>query len=113
MLLLGPETYFDGLLETPESVVIEGEFRGELRAANIQISEGAYVSAVLVAAEVVISGTAADTIIYADRITLQGGSRVTGELYHAQLNLAADCYFEGRSRRHPAPRSLAQPAADT
>ncbi|MFV0298522.1 MAG: polymer-forming cytoskeletal protein [Hyphomicrobiaceae bacterium] len=105
-LRIGDEMFIDGYLETTGDVVIAGQLLGEVRAPRVLIEAGGFVSGNIVAEEVVISGVAQDVNVYAVKIELRDGCRVTGELYHSQLDLSANSFFEGKSRRHPNPLQL-------
>jgi cytoskeletal protein CcmA (bactofilin family) len=71
------------------------------------IASGGSVSGTIVATEVIVEGDAVDALIFADRIVLRHGAHVTGEILHKELVLEAGHMFEGKSRRHADPRSLA------
>ena len=60
----------------------------------------------LVAAEVFVDGQVQGNI-FSDKLTLEAASQVDGEIYYANLELRNGAYFEGKSRKHPKPRSLA------
>jgi cytoskeletal protein CcmA (bactofilin family) len=80
---------------------------GEIRAATVLIVSGGSVSGTIVATEVIVEGDAVDALIFADRIVLRHSAYVTGEIWHRELVLEAGHMFEGKSRRHDDPRSLA------
>jgi cytoskeletal protein CcmA (bactofilin family) len=61
----------------------------------------------VVASEFIVEGQVVDGLIFADRVVLREGAYVTGEIWHRELVLEAGHLFEGKSRRHEAPRSLA------
>ena len=103
---IGVEVFLDGYLETAGDVIVAGQLLGEVRAPRIVVESGGFVSGNIIADEVIISGVAQDVYIYASKIELTDGSRVTGELYHTHLNLTAQSFFEGKSRRHPNPLEL-------
>ncbi len=105
-LRIGLEIFLDGYLETAGDVIVAGQLLGEVRAPRIIVESSGFVSGNLIADEVVIAGIAQDVFIYASKIELMNGSRVTGELYHKQLNLEPHSFFEGKSRRHANPLEL-------
>lgn len=61
----------------------------------------------LMAAEVTIEGAAIAALIFADKVSLRVGSILTGEIWYTELVLEAGHLFEGKSRRHDDPKSLA------
>ncbi len=110
-LILSESTSILGCLEMPGEVVLHGQLEGELHATRVHVSRAGVICGTVVASEVVIDGEARDAIIYADRIVLRRGSTVTGEIYHRELVLEEGNFFEGKSRRHADPMSLAPVAA--
>jgi cytoskeletal protein CcmA (bactofilin family) len=87
--------------------IIHGQVDGELRADSVFIAKGGTVLGTIVAGEVVVEGSALEALVFADRIVLRQGSQTTGEIWHKELVLEAGHLFEGKSRRHSEPRSLA------
>jgi cytoskeletal protein CcmA (bactofilin family) len=110
-LILSAATTVLGCMELPGEVILHGHLDGELHAARVFVSRGGIVSGTVIASEVVIDGEARDAIIYANRIVLRRGARVTGEIYHRELVLEEGNLFEGKSRRHADPTSLAPAVA--
>lgn len=106
-LVLGPTASVIGCLALVGDAIIQGFLDGEIRAATVLISSGGSVSGTIVATEVIVEGDAVDALIYADRIVLRDGAHVTGEIWHRELVLEAGHMFEGKSRRHDDPRTLA------
>jgi len=106
-LVLGPTASVIGCLALVGDAIIQGYVDGEIRAATVLIVSGGSVSGTIVASEVIVEGDASDALIYADRIVLRDGAHVTGEIWHKELVLEAGHMFEGKSRRHDDPRSLA------
>lgn len=106
-IVMGPTASVIGCLSLVGDVIIQGYVDGEIRAATILIASGGSVSGTIVASEVVVEGDAVDALIFADRIVLRDDAHVTGEIWHKDLVLEAGYLFEGKSRRHDDPRSLA------
>ncbi|MBY0224652.1 MAG: polymer-forming cytoskeletal protein [Hyphomicrobium sp.] len=106
-IVLGPTASVVGCLALDGDAVIQGYIDGELRAATVLIALGGSVSGTIVATEVIVEGDAVDALIFADRIVLRAGAHVTGEIWHKELVLEAGHMFEGKSRRHDDPQSLA------
>ena len=110
-IVLGPTASVVGCLALDGDAIIQGCVDGEIRAATVFIASGGSVSGTIVASDVIIEGDAVDALIFADRIVLRDGAHVTGEIWHKELVLEAGHLFEGKSRRHDDPKSLA-PADD-
>lgn len=106
-LVLGPTASVIGCLALVGDAIIQGFLDGEIRAATVLIVSGGTVSGTIVATEVIVEGDAVDALIFADRIVLRDGAHVTGEIWHRELVLEAGHMFEGKSRRHDDPTTLA------
>ncbi|MBY0226201.1 MAG: polymer-forming cytoskeletal protein [Hyphomicrobium sp.] len=106
-MVIGSTASAIGCLALTGTAIIQGYVEGEIRADIVLIATGGTVVGTVVAAEVIVEGEAIDALIFGDRIVLRDGSHVTGEIWHKELVLEAGHMFEGKSRRHDAPRSLA------
>jgi cytoskeletal protein CcmA (bactofilin family) len=96
-----------GCLALPGEAIIQGRLEGEIKADGILDCRGGTISGTVIANEVTIEGEALDVLIFADSVVLRDGSTVTDEIGHKELVLEAGHLFEGKSRRHEDPRSLA------
>jgi cytoskeletal protein CcmA (bactofilin family) len=106
-MVIGSTASAIGCLALTGTAIVQGYVEGEIRADNVLITTGGTVVGTVVAAEVIVEGAAVDALIFGDRIVLRDGSQVTGEIWHKELVLEAGHMFEGKSRRHDDPRSLA------
>ncbi len=105
MFLIGITVSIDGDVKTEDSVSVQGIFSGRLEASSIRVGATAHVTGILVASEIIIDGfVTAD--IYADHLTLSDTSTVRGRIFHAELVMARQAFFEGQSRRNPHPVQL-------
>jgi cytoskeletal protein CcmA (bactofilin family) len=112
-LVLGPSVVLHGSIELSGDLVIYGRLEGQVRADRVLIAQTARFSGTLVASEVVIDGEAEDILAFAGKIVLRDGSYVTGEIWHRELVLEAGHVFEGKSRRHVHPQTLASSMTDS
>jgi cytoskeletal protein CcmA (bactofilin family) len=96
-----------GCLALPGEAIIQGHLEGEIKADGVLVSRGGTISGTVIATEVTIEGEVLDALIFADKVILRDGSTVTREIWHKELVLEAGHLFEGKSRRHDDPRSLA------
>jgi cytoskeletal protein CcmA (bactofilin family) len=106
-MVIGSTASAIGCLALTGTAIVQGYVEGEIRADTVLITTGGTVVGTVVAAEVIVDGAAVDALIFGDRIVLRAGSQVTGEIWHKELILEAGHMFEGKSRRHDTPRSLA------
>lgn len=96
-----------GTIEVPFDLEIRGQFDGEARAQRITVNAKAEVSGDLIAHMVVVAGKLTDGTIYADKVVLEQGSAVECAVYYAEIDIREGAFFEGKSRRHEAPTTLA------
>jgi cytoskeletal protein CcmA (bactofilin family) len=96
--------HFDGPVE------IEGTIEGEVHCASVKVARYGTVMGKIVADEVTVSGGVSGSI-YANRLVLKPDCDVEGEIYHRELSLEQGSYFDGKSRPHKDPLSLANPPA--
>jgi cytoskeletal protein CcmA (bactofilin family) len=106
-LVLGPTASLIGCLDLSGDVIVQGQLEGEVRAMGILVTSSGLISGTVVATELIVEGQVIDCLVFADRVVLREGAYVTGEIWHRELVLEAGHLFEGKSRRHEAPRSLA------
>src|SRR5262249_60855468 len=79
-----------------------GRIEGEVRASDLQISDGAQVEGSVIAQNVTICGRVKGTI-HAVRVKLQSGGAVEGDIFHRTLSIDENSQFEGSSRRGENP----------
>jgi hypothetical protein len=73
-----------------------------VRASDLQISDGAQVEGNVIAQTVTVCGRVKGTI-RADRVKLQNGGAVEGDIFHRSLSIDENSQFEGSSRRVENP----------
>lgn len=106
--VLGPHVVIEGNLSVPGEVRLEGVVFGDVRCRVLIVAEQAEVDGMIVADQVAIAGRARGAI-FADTLALRSGCAVEAEIYHRTMTLEQGAYFEGKSRRHEDPLSLAPP----
>mgnify|MGYP001294659264 CR=1 FL=1 len=97
---------FEGSINFPGPVIIEGTLIGEVRSASVTISERGIVEGAICAGSVTVMGEVTGDI-YAVTLILKTACSVHGNIFHRHLSLENGCYFEGKSRRHNEPLALA------
>jgi cytoskeletal protein CcmA (bactofilin family) len=93
--------HFDGPIE------IEGTVEGEIHCSSIEVARYGTVMGKIVADQVTVSGGVSGSI-FANRLVLKPDCDVEGEIYHRELSLEQGSYFDGKSRPHKDPLSLAE-----
>jgi cytoskeletal protein CcmA (bactofilin family) len=86
-----------------------GRVKGELRASDLLIGDGAQIEGSIIAQDVTVCGHVKGTI-RAVRVKLQDGGAVEDDIFHRSLSIDENSLFEGSSRRVENPTDL--PSAD-
>ena len=114
--ILGRETGFSGKLKFQESLMIRGNFEGEIDAQGfLHIDEGAEVRAGLIrASSIVVGGVVHGDLEAADRIELLPTAKVYGKIRTTKLRIADGVIFEGRCEmiRNPSDFSPFTPRVE-
>ena len=91
-----------GKIECKGPAQVFGRIEGELRASDLQISDGAQVEGTVIAQNVTVCGRVKGTI-RAVRVKLQSGGGVEDDIFHRSLSIDENSQFEGSSRRVENP----------
>jgi cytoskeletal protein CcmA (bactofilin family) len=91
-----------GNIECNGPAQVFGHIKGELRASNLLIGDGANIEGSVIAQDVTICGSVKGTI-RAVRVKLQNGGSVEGDIFHRSLSIDENSLFEGSSRRVENP----------
>jgi len=102
---IGSDMSIVGNIECNGPAQVFGRIEGEVRASDLQISEGAQVEGSVIAQSVTVCGRVKGTI-RAVRVKLQSGGAVEGDIFHRSLSIDENSQFEGSSRRVENPTDL-------
>jgi cytoskeletal protein CcmA (bactofilin family) len=91
-----------GNVECDGPAQVFGRIKGELRASDLLIGDGAQIEGSVVAQEVTVCGRVKGTI-RAVHVKLQNGGAVEGDIFHRSLSIDESSLFEGSSRRVENP----------
>jgi len=94
-----------GNIECDGPAQVFGEIKGELRASDLLIGDGAQVEGSVIEQDVTVCGRVKGTI-RAVRVKLQDGGAVEGDIFHRSLSIDENSLFEGSSRRVENPTDL-------
>jgi cytoskeletal protein CcmA (bactofilin family) len=95
-----------GNIECNGPVQVFGRIKGELRASDLLIGDGAQIEGSVIAQDVTVCGCVKGTI-RAVRVKLQDGGAVEGDIFHRSLTIEENSVFEGSSRRVENPTDAA------
>ena len=91
-----------GNIECNGPAQVFGRIKGELRASDLLIGDGAQIEGSVIAQDVTVCGRVKGTI-RAVRVKLQDGGAVEGDIFHRSLSIDENSQFEGSSRRVENP----------
>ena len=94
-----------GNIECNGPAQVFGRIKGELRASDLLIGEGAQIDGSVIAQDVTVCDRVKGTI-RAVRVKLQDGGAVEGDIFHRSLSIDENSLFEGSSRRVENPTDL-------
>lgn len=104
--VIGPDVRIWGTVSTEQRIDVFGFVDGSLSGLEVFVSQRAMVTGDIIATRVLVQGQVLGNI-FADSLVLEKTADVQGEIYHTELDLHAGANFEGKSRRHDKPKTLA------
>jgi cytoskeletal protein CcmA (bactofilin family) len=99
---IGSDMSIVGNIECKGPAQVFGRIKGDLRASDLLIGDGAEVEGSVIAQDVTVCGRVKGTI-RAVRAKLQDGGAVEGDIFHRSLSIDENSLFEGSSRRVENP----------
>ena len=102
---IGSDMSIVGNIECNGPARVFGRIKGDLRASDLLIGDGAQVEGSVIAQDVTICGRVKGTI-RAVRAKLLDGGAVEGDIFHRSLSIDENSLFEGSSRRVENPAEI-------
>ena len=102
---IGSDMSIVGNIECNGPAQVFGRIKGELRASDLLIGDGAQIDGTVIAQNVTVCGCVKGTI-RAVRVKLQNSGAVEGDIFHRSLSIDENSQFEGSSRRVENPTDL-------
>jgi cytoskeletal protein CcmA (bactofilin family) len=101
----------NGRLVVPQSLRIEGEFRGELESsASIFVSESGAIEAPIRARTVEIRGAVVGDIVASREVIIHATGRLHGNVETPSLVVTRGATFNGQTRMYRPERNVQSPA---
>src|SRR6266536_2032051 len=94
-----------GNIECNGPAQVFGRIKGEVRASDLLIGDGAQIEGSVIAQDVTVCGRVKGTI-RAVRVKLQDSGAVEGDIFHRSLSIDENSLFEGSSRRVENPTEI-------
>ncbi len=94
--VIAPGITIEGELTSDDEVEVAGTLKGKLVAQQgVTVSAGAIIEAEVTGASVVIGGQVTGNVSASDRVDLQAGARLVGDVRAARLTIADGASFKG------------------
>jgi cytoskeletal protein CcmA (bactofilin family) len=94
--VIGAGITIEGEITSEEDVVVQGTVRGKLAAeGGVTVEAGGVVEADIAGGATTISGQVTGNISSSDRVDLQPGSKVVGNVKAARITIADGAQFKG------------------
>lgn len=94
--LIGKKTSCEGVLDTSDSIRIDGKFRGEIKTnEDLVIGENGQVEAVVEANRVLIEGTLNGNIVAKGKVELASTGKLYGDILIGNLVIKEGAIFNG------------------
>jgi len=94
--VIGQGITIEGEVSADEEVIIQGTIRGKLSGRDaIVIEQSAVIEADVSATSVVLGGQVTGNVTATDRVELQSGSKLVGDVKAGRLTIADGASFKG------------------
>jgi cytoskeletal protein CcmA (bactofilin family) len=97
--VLGDGSQMSGIVKVEGSIRLDGEFEGQLLASDsVFVGRTGTARAELEAREIVVAGEVEGKLTARERVELQSGARVTGDVFAQNFVIAEGVTFNGSCR---------------
>ena len=97
--IVGPGTKFNGNCDVEGTIRIDGEFEGKLQVSKVVIiGKSGVVKGDVKSTEVIVGGKVQGTIIGDNRVELQAGAHIEGDLRTKSLIVDEGVFFHGKCK---------------
>ena len=94
--IIGAQITIEGEVVTDEDVVVQGTLRGKLSAKEgVVVEHGGLVEADIQGGATQVAGTVTGNISSTDRVDLQNGAKVVGNVKATRITIADGAQFKG------------------
>jgi cytoskeletal protein CcmA (bactofilin family) len=94
--VIGAGITIEGEITTDEEVIVHGTVRGKLQAKEgVTVETGGVVEADITGGPLSVAGTVTGNIVSSDRVDLQAGARVVGNVKASRITIADGAQFKG------------------
>jgi cytoskeletal protein CcmA (bactofilin family) len=110
--VIGEGSVFEGSFEVTGNLRVDGRFKGELNVTEtLVVGKNGYVDAAVKTKCAIVAGTIQGDLNASEKITLQSGSRLEGEMVTSKLVIEEGVSFQGscNTAKGAAPMQRATP----
>jgi cytoskeletal protein CcmA (bactofilin family) len=94
--VIGAGITIDGEITSDDDVVVQGTLRGKLVTKDaVTVEQGGAVEADIVGGPVAVAGAVTGNITSSDRVDLQNGAKVVGNVKATRITIADGAQFKG------------------
>ena len=94
--VIGAGITIEGEISTDDDLVVQGTIRGKVRAKEgVVVEAGAVIEADIVGGPLTVAGAVTGNISSTDRVDLQNGARVVGNVKATRITIADGAQFKG------------------
>jgi cytoskeletal protein CcmA (bactofilin family) len=94
--VIGTGITIEGEITTDEDVVVQGTLRGKLVAKDaVSVEETGTVEADITGGPISVAGSVTGNIVSSDRVDLQNGAKVVGNVRATRITIADGAQFKG------------------
>lgn len=98
--ILAKDLTVTGRLHCRGRILVNGTVEGDVHAPQVVVGVDGYVRGTLLADEARIQGRV-DGRIIAFRVVVEGTAAIQGQIFHHELEMAADAFLDGRAPWRP------------
>jgi len=110
--VIGEGSVFEGTFEVTGNLRVDGKFKGDLDVTEtLVVGKNGQVDATVKTKNAVVAGTIQGDLNASDKITLQSGSRLEGEMVTSKLVIEEGVSFQGSCNTAKGGVPAAKPSA--
>jgi len=94
--IIAPSTKFKGTLSGSDSVLIAGNFKGEIKCKSlVRIDREGRIQGIISSPYVIVEGQINGDIMSAEHVEIRAGARVIGNINTVKIVMAEGCILQG------------------
>jgi cytoskeletal protein CcmA (bactofilin family) len=112
--VIGENSVFDGTFEIKGNLRVDGKFTGSVQVTEtLQVGKNGFVDADVKTRNAIVAGTIKGNLNASEKITLQSGSRLEGEMVTSKLVIEEGVSFQGSCNTAKSPATTSRKSEAT